>query len=575
MAIFVFGNFFATEILESISASATTIRVSAVQSQKLPFFAAADNKEARLTIWDGVHEPEIVGCTENLQTGTLTVTRAKEDTTAFPWAAGAQVKSSLTQDVINQALDFVVQIDDILNANFLKLAGGTLTGPLVLAADPVVPLGAATRQYVDAHQSAGLPLTGGTMTGPINMDHNEIQGLPEPTNLEDAATKNYVDTTKTSITNRLLDQSATLVTSGTVNPPVGGFAAFCTGFTLTGTSVPWAAYFTGLEIATIFHVDNGPNPTLDLNTIGAKRILLDTAGNTPPTGYLRAGHLHSLVFNGGLDGGVGAWLVDGAVAPAIIAGDLKHSVLATDHDRWLVADGRAVPRTGQTFGLFAACGANFGNGDGVTTFNIPDARGRVLGMIDTVGTRLNFYAGSNATGTVIGAQTHVLTVAELPTHTPETDPAGAGGGINLVFDAITPTGEVNQAGQPPHTAYQPTGTVSVTLSEQAHQHNIVTAGSLFGAQIMPDGTAGTTHQIWRADVAGSPDKTGNAITASGNITSVSTTGFTPTAGRQAIFLGDQFTPSLNTKAITMKPIGSSTQFGIAQPTLLVSVFVRF
>src|SRR4051812_34297610 len=32
----------------------------------------------------------------------------------------------------------------------LALAGGTLTGPLLLAADPAVPLGAATKQYVDA-----------------------------------------------------------------------------------------------------------------------------------------------------------------------------------------------------------------------------------------------------------------------------------------------------------------------------------------------------------------------------------------------------------------------------------------
>lgn len=32
----------------------------------------------------------------------------------------------------------------------LALAGGTLTGPLVLAADPTVPLGAATKQYIDA-----------------------------------------------------------------------------------------------------------------------------------------------------------------------------------------------------------------------------------------------------------------------------------------------------------------------------------------------------------------------------------------------------------------------------------------
>jgi hypothetical protein len=43
----------------------------------------------------------------------------------------------------------------------LPLAGGTLTGPLLLAADPTVALQAATKQYADAR----LPLTGGVLTG--------------------------------------------------------------------------------------------------------------------------------------------------------------------------------------------------------------------------------------------------------------------------------------------------------------------------------------------------------------------------------------------------------------------------
>ena len=38
---------------------------------------------------------------------------------------------------------------------YLQLAGGTLTGPLVLAADPVVPLGALTKQYVDVQPIVG------------------------------------------------------------------------------------------------------------------------------------------------------------------------------------------------------------------------------------------------------------------------------------------------------------------------------------------------------------------------------------------------------------------------------------
>lgn len=50
---------------------------------------------------------------------------------------------------------------------------------------------------------------------------------------------------------------------------------------------------------------------------------------------------------------------------------------------WLVADGSAVSRT-QHAGLFAAIGTTFGAGDGSTTFNLPDLRGRsAMGKADS------------------------------------------------------------------------------------------------------------------------------------------------------------------------------------------------
>lgn len=49
--------------------------------------------------------------------------------------------------------------------------GDTMTGALVLAADPLVALGAATKQYVDAAVTGGpfLPLTGGSLSGPLTV----------------------------------------------------------------------------------------------------------------------------------------------------------------------------------------------------------------------------------------------------------------------------------------------------------------------------------------------------------------------------------------------------------------------
>lgn len=61
---------------------------------------------------------------------------------------------------------------------FLPISGGQLTGPLLLAADPVVPLEAATKQYVDAAVGAFLPLLGGTVSpGPFIVNKSGSPGV--------------------------------------------------------------------------------------------------------------------------------------------------------------------------------------------------------------------------------------------------------------------------------------------------------------------------------------------------------------------------------------------------------------
>lgn len=59
-----------------------------------------------------------------------------------------------------------------LNQGMLPLAGGTMTGPLTLAADPTANLQAATKQYVD--NKAFLPITGGTLTGSVALSPGVI-----------------------------------------------------------------------------------------------------------------------------------------------------------------------------------------------------------------------------------------------------------------------------------------------------------------------------------------------------------------------------------------------------------------
>jgi microcystin-dependent protein len=75
---------------------------------------------------------------------------------------------------------------------------------------------------------------------------------------------------------------------------------------------------------------------------------------------------------------------------------------------WLLCNGAAISRTTYA-ALFAITGIVYGVGDGSTTFNIPDLRGRV-----PVG--LSTDTEFDALGKTGGEKTHELTEAEMPAH---------------------------------------------------------------------------------------------------------------------------------------------------------------
>jgi microcystin-dependent protein len=86
---------------------------------------------------------------------------------------------------------------------------------------------------------------------------------------------------------------------------------------------------------------------------------------------------------------------------------------------WLMCAGQAVSRSDYS-ALFTALGTTYGAGDGSTTFNLPDLRGRVPAGVDNMGgsaaSRLTstVLSASNTLGATGGAQTHTLVVGEIP-----------------------------------------------------------------------------------------------------------------------------------------------------------------
>lgn len=101
------------------------------------------------------------------------------------------------------------------------------------------------------------------------------------------------------------------------------------------------------------------------------------------------------------------------------AGTVASFAGSSEPSGWLFCAGQAVSRTTYAT-LFAIIGTTYGTGDGSTTFNIPDLRGRFpLGKDDMGGTSANRVTATQADnlGQGTGAENHTLTTAQMPAHT--------------------------------------------------------------------------------------------------------------------------------------------------------------
>jgi hypothetical protein len=69
---------------------------------------------------------------------------------------------------------WVTAINQGFGGLYLALAGGTLTGPLILAADPTAALGAATKEYVDAGDTATAASVNASIPAKYPLNSNRI-----------------------------------------------------------------------------------------------------------------------------------------------------------------------------------------------------------------------------------------------------------------------------------------------------------------------------------------------------------------------------------------------------------------
>jgi len=145
----------------------------------------------------------------------------------------------------------------------------------------------------------------------------------------------------------------------------------------------------------------------------------------------------------------GAFYLQGGFADPYgvpIGGMIDYAGATAPNSAFVLPAGQAISRT--TYArAFTLMGTTFGAGDGSTTFNVPDLRGRVVAALDNLNGSAASRIGTVATdsGTITGATlgsaggsaTHAQTVSEMATHTPSGSVSISGTSAIITTDGST------------------------------------------------------------------------------------------------------------------------------------------
>lgn len=147
-------------------------------------------------------------------------------------------------------------------------------------------------------------------------------------------------------------------------------------------------------------------------------------------GILNDNPAHALDVTGDLNI-TGDYKVNGTNLTTVPTGTVSAFAGSAAPAGYLLCDGSPVNRTTYAT-LFGVINETYGVGDGSTTFNLPDLRGRVVAGLDSSNLRLsdpsttiNSIDGS-ALGNIGGHETHTLLEAQIPSHQHKTDGTDSG-----------------------------------------------------------------------------------------------------------------------------------------------------
>jgi microcystin-dependent protein len=207
------------------------------------------------------------------------------------------------------------------------------------------------------------------------------------------------------------DISGTITTGGTG-----------TAYTVASNQVfDTLAHMNGAMIAFVPHTTNGATVTLNVDGLGAKPLRYGPSLELQ-SGVLIQGTPYVATYN---NSDAAFYLQNFSANPYGIplGGLLPYIGTSAPNSAFVFPFGQAISRTTYST-LFSLIGTGFGTGDGSTTFNVIDLRGRAIFGVDNMGGsaagRIS-VAGGNFDGTLRGgtggAENYTLSASQIAAHT--------------------------------------------------------------------------------------------------------------------------------------------------------------
>jgi microcystin-dependent protein len=145
---------------------------------------------------------------------------------------------------------------------------------------------------------------------------------------------------------------------------------------------------------------------------GTAFTVVSANGVVLPAGFLVAGSCYTAHWAGG------SWIMHNLYGNPYnipLAAGIDYWGTTTPNSAFAFPVGQAISRTTYA-SLYSLLGTNFGAGDGSTTFNLPDKRGRVSAAVDNMG---GASAGifTPAFGVKVGVENVTLAPSQIPGHT--------------------------------------------------------------------------------------------------------------------------------------------------------------